>query len=52
MTDYSHRKATDFLCLAMSDDGYICNEPPSHEGDHVAKADSDAGRREVRRWPS
>lgn len=38
-----------YLCLEMSDDGYLCNQPPLHDGDHIAEAGEE--RREVKRWP-
>lgn len=39
---------TDFVCLAVSPDGYICNRKPKHDGDHIAYAGP--GRVEVGRW--
>lgn len=29
---------TDYLCFAESAYGFICTLPPSHDGDHIAKA--------------
>lgn len=44
-------EATDFVCLAMSPDGYICGQPPDHPADHVAWAIGKGGhRREITRW--
>lgn len=47
------KEATDFLCLAVSPEGFICNEPPGHGGqDHIAwAADAVLGRRSVQKWP-
>jgi hypothetical protein len=42
---------TDYLCLAVSPDGFICNEDPQHDGDHVARAGFAGSERvEVDRW--
>lgn len=51
MTSHNEpRESTDYLCLAFAPDHYICNEPPKHEGDHVAWVGFGTDRREVRRW--
>lgn len=34
------------VCWAISDQFFICNEMPDHEGDHVASAFG----REIQRW--
>lgn len=43
----------DFLCFDSSKEGFICNEKPQHEGDHIAWAANEdgTGRYEARRWP-
>lgn len=43
----------DFICLAMSGEGFICNLKPKHDGPHQARATSyhDYGRI-VAEWPT
>lgn len=42
------RKPTDYVCLAISPDRFICNKEPGHTDDHVAYAGTE--RVEVDRW--
>ena len=48
------KTAKDFLCMAQSPEGFICNREPNHDGDHVAMAAPMGGtqRVEVDRWPN
>jgi hypothetical protein len=48
------KTAKDYLCMAFSPEGFICNREPNHEGDHVATARGrgDHDGFEADRWPN
>lgn len=53
MTDVL-KLAKHYLCLEMSEEGFVCNREPNHDGDHVASArgPGDVETFEVDRWPA